>query len=281
MEDTQLIIVKQLPEIEENLKLVSNEIQQKVEQAKQLVCNEETRQVIKKIRADLNKELAEFEAQRKNVKEKILVPYNNFEKVYKECISDKYSEADRELKKKIEEVENNLKKEKEADLKAYFEEYKKYKNITFIDFERANIKVGLADSKTGLHKQAKDFIDKIYSDINLIDTQEHREEIMIEYKQSLNVSNAITTVKNRYEEIEKEKKRQLEEEQKKADFKIKEQEESTRQALNNFSQSNIVLDTPKVEENEEVFVLSFKVKATKTKLKELKKFLDEGEYKYE
>ena len=104
---------------------------------------------------------------------------------------------------------------------------------------------------------------------------------MIEYKQSLNVSNAITTVKNRYEEIEKEKKRQLEEEQKKADFKIKEQEESTRQALNNFSQSNIVLDTPKVEENEEVFVLSFKVKATKTKLKELKKFLDEGEYKYE
>lgn len=281
MEDTQLIIVKQLPEIEENLKLVSNEIQQKVEQAKQLVCNEETRQVIKKIRADLNKELAEFEAQRKNVKEKILVPYNNFEKVYKECISDKYSEADRELKKKIEEVENNLKKEKEADLKAYFEEYKKYKNITFIDFERANIKVGLADSKTGLHKQAKDFIDKIYSDINLIDTQEHREEIMIEYKQSLNVSNAITTVKNRYEEIEKEKKRQLEEEQKKADFKIKEQEESTRQALNNFSQSNIVLDTPKVEENEEVFLLSFKVKATKTKLKELKKFLDEGEYKYE
>ena len=281
MEDTQLIIVKQLPEIEENLKLVSNEIQQKVEQAKQLVCNEETRQVIKKIRADLNKELAEFEAQRKNVKEKILVPYNNFEKVYKECISDKYSEADRELKKKIEEVENNLKKEKEADLKAYFEEYKKYKNITFIDFERANIKVGLADSKTGLHKQAKDFIDKIYSDINLIDTQEHREEIMIEYKQSLNVSNAITTVKNRYDEIEKEKKRQLEEEQKKADFKIKEQEESTRQALNNFSQSDIVLDTPKVEENEEILTLKFTVRATKSKLKALKQYLIDGGYDYE
>ena len=65
MEDTQLIVIKQLPEIEENLKLVSNEIQMKVDQAKQLVCNEETRQTIKKIRAELNKELAEFEAQRK------------------------------------------------------------------------------------------------------------------------------------------------------------------------------------------------------------------------
>ena len=104
---------------------------------------------------------------------------------------------------------------------------------------------------------------------------------MIEYKQSLNVGNAITIVKNRYEEIEKEKKRQLEEEQKKTDLRIKEQEENTKQALNNFSQPNIVLDAPKVEENEEVFVLSFKVKATRTKLKELKKFLDEGGYKYE
>ncbi len=281
MEDTQLIIVKQLPEIEENLKLVSNEIQQKVEQAKQLVCNEETRQVIKKIRADLNKELAEFEAQRKNVKEKILVPYNNFEKVYKECISDKYSEADRELKKKIEEVENNLKKEKEADLKAYFEEYKKYKNITFIDFERANIKVGLADSKTGLHKQAKDFIDKIYSDINLIDTQEHREEIMIEYKQSLNVSNAITTVKNRYEEIEKEKKRQLEEEQKKAEIRLKQQEENTKIALENLRQQNEILDIPKVEEKEEILTLKFTVRATKSKLKALKQYLIDGGYDYE
>lgn len=281
MEENQLIIIKQLPEIEANLKAVSDEIQEKVEQAKQLVCNEETRQLIKKIRADLNKELSEFEKQRKNVKEKILAPYNNFEKVYKECISDKYIEADKELKNKIDQVENEIKKQKEDDLRVYFEEYKKYKNIEFIDFERANMKIGLSDSKTALHKQAKDFIDKIYSDINLIDTQDHKEEIMVEYKQTLNVGNAITIVKNRYEEIEKEKKRQLEDEQKKADLKIKEQEESTRQALNNLSQSNIVLDAPKVEKNEEVFVLSFKVKATRAKLKELKKFLDEGGYKYE
>lgn len=281
MEENQLIIIKQLPEIEANLKAVSDEIQEKVEQAKQLVCNEETRQLIKKIRADLNKELSEFEKQRKNVKEKILAPYNNFEKVYKECISDKYIEADKELKNKIDQVENEIKKQKEDDLRVYFEEYKKYKNIEFIDFERANMKIGLSDSKTALHKQAKDFIDKIYSDINLIDTQDHKEEIMVEYKQTLNVGNAITIVKTRYEEIEKEKKRKLEEEQKKVDLKIKEQEESTRQALNNLSQSNIVLEAPKVEESEEILVLSFKVKATKTKLKELKKFLDEGGYKYE
>lgn len=281
MEENQLIIIKQLPEIEANLKAVSDEIQEKVEQAKQLVCNEETRQLIKKIRADLNKELSEFEKQRKNVKEKILTPYNNFEKVYKECISDKYIEADKELKNKIDQVENEIKKQKEYDLRAYFEEYKKYKNIEFIDFERANIKIGLSDSKTALHKQAKDFIDKIYSDINLIDTQDHKEEIMVEYKQTLNVGNAITIVKTRYEEIEKEKKRKLEEEQKKAEIRLKQQEENTKIALENLRQQNEILDIPKVEEKEEILTLKFTVRATKSKLKALKQYLIDGGYDYE
>lgn len=281
MEENQLIIIKQLPEIEANLKAVSDEIQEKVEQAKQLVCNEETRQLIKKIRADLNKELSEFEKQRKNVKEKILAPYNNFEKVYKECISDKYIEADKELKNKIDQVENEIKKQKEDDLRVYFEEYKKYKNIEFIDFERANIKIGLSDSKTSLHKQAKDFIDKIYSDINLIDTQDHKEEIMVEYKQTLNVGNAITIVKTRYEEIEKEKKRKLEEEQKKAEIRLKQQEENTKIALENLRQQNEILDIPKVEEKEEILTLKFTVRATKSKLKALKQYLIDGGYDYE
>ena len=281
MEENQLIIIKQLPEIEANLKAVSDEIQEKVEQAKQLVCNEETRQLIKKIRADLNKELSEFEKQRKNVKEKILAPYNNFEKVYKECISDKYIEADKELKNKIDQVENEIKKQKEDDLRVYFEEYEKYKNIEFIDFERANMNIGLSDSKTALHKQAKDFIDKIYSDINLIDTQDHKEEIMVEYKQTLNVGNAITIVKTRYEEIEKEKKRKLEEEQKKAEIRLEQQEENTKIALENLRQQNEILDIPKVEEKEEILTLKFTVRATKSKLKALKQYLIDGGYDYE
>lgn len=281
MEEQQLIIIKQLPEIEANLKAVSEEIQLKVNNAKQLVCNDETKQIIKKVRAELNKEFLDFEWQRKNVKERILEPYNSFEKIYKEYISDKYKEADTELKNKIDQVENEIKKQKEDDLRAYFEEYKKYKNIEFIDFERANIKIGLSDSKTALHKQAKDFIDKIYSDINLIDTQDHKEEIMVEYKQTLNVGNAITIVKTRYEEIEKEKKRKLEEEKKKAEIRLKQQEENTKIALENLRPQNEILNIPKVEEKEEILTLKFTVRATKSKLKALKQYLIDGGYDYE
>ncbi len=208
MENNQLIVIKQLPEIEEHLKDVSMEIDKKVDTAKTLVCNEDNKQTIKKIRAELNKELEEFEKMRKDVKEKVLAPYTRFEEVYKTYISDKYKSADKELKIKIDEVENQIKQEKEQELKEYFEEYKNFKNIRFIIFEQANIKVGLSDTITSLKKQIQIFIDKVFDDVNLINTQGHKEEIMVEYKETLNVNQAIATVTNRYKAIEEEKKNQ-------------------------------------------------------------------------
>ena len=52
----ELIIIKQLPQIEEHLKDLSIEIDKKVENAKNLVCTDENVKTIKQIRADLNKE---------------------------------------------------------------------------------------------------------------------------------------------------------------------------------------------------------------------------------
>ena len=73
MEEKQdLIIVKQLPIIEERLKQLSKEIEEKVEKANGLICTEENKTVVKELRANLNKEFAEFEAQSKEVKQKVL-----------------------------------------------------------------------------------------------------------------------------------------------------------------------------------------------------------------
>ena len=52
----ELIIVKQLPQIEEHLKERSEEIEKKVENAKSLICTEENVKTIKEVRAELNKE---------------------------------------------------------------------------------------------------------------------------------------------------------------------------------------------------------------------------------
>ena len=278
-----LIIVKQLPQIEEHLKELSTEIDKKVESAKSLVCTEESVKMIKQTRADLNKEFKELETQRKSVKEQILAPYMKFEEVYKMYISEKYKNADIDLKTKINNTENELKAQKEQEVRDYFEEYKTANDIDFVTYEQANINVTLTASKKSLKEQAKAFIDKIKDDLQLIETQECKEEILVEYKQNLNVSRAIQEVANRHKLLEEEKRKQeelknkqLEEAQRQVDIYIKEQEIATKNALDNF-----VIEAPKVEEQEEILVLKFTVKGTKTKLKELKKFLDEGGYDYE
>lgn len=205
-----LIIVKQLPQIEEHLKELSTEIDKKVESAKSLICTEENVKTIKQVRADLNKEFKEVEQQRKTVKEQVLKPYNDFETIYKQYISDKYKSADIDLKQKIDNVEKELKEQKEQEVKKYFEEYKTANNIDFAVYEQANINVTLSTSMKSLKEQAKIFIDKIVDDLKLIEVQQNKEEILVEYKQTLNVSLAITTVMDRVKAIEKEKELQKE-----------------------------------------------------------------------
>lgn len=270
-----LIEVKQLPVIEEQLRSVSTVIDERVKNATSLVCTEESVKTIKEIRAELNKDYKEFESKRKLVKEQVLKPYNDFENVYKECISDKFRNADIILKEKIDNVENELKSKKEKEIKEYFEEYKTANNIGFITYGQARINVTLSASMKSLKEQAKQFIDKIVDDLKLIETQEHKTEILVEYKQTLNVSQAITSVTNRFKAIEEEKKK-IEQEKELQKFVVDTAKESDKYS------EQIILNSPSVEEKiEEILTLKFTVRGTRTKLRELKQFLESGGYDYE
>lgn len=265
-----LIIIKQLPQIEEHLKELSIEVEQKVENAKSLICTEENVKTIKEVRADLNKEFKEVEKQRKAVKEQVLAPYMQFEEVYKQYISDKYRSADNDLKQKIDLVEKELKEQKEQEIKDYFEEYKKENNIDFITYEKARINVTLSASKKSLKEQAKSFIDKIVDDLNLIETQKHKAEILVEYKQTLNVSNAITTVVNRFKAVEEEKAKQEEKITIVSNENHEITEESYKQLENVFN-----------KKEEKTYTITFTVTGTAVKLKQLKQYLLDGGYQYE
>ena len=210
MENQNLIVIEQLPIITEKLHEVAKTIDEKVEYSKSLICTEENKQSIKSTRAELKKEFEEFESQRKVVKEKVLAPYMQFEEVYKECIADKFKSADKDLKDKIDAIETEQKQRLENGAREFLDEYKLEKNIDFIQFEQLNLKIGLSDNLTKLKKQITAFIDKVQEDLQLIDIQEHKAEILVEYKQTLNVSNAITTIANRFKAIEEERKKQEE-----------------------------------------------------------------------
>ena len=268
-----LIEIKQLPIIEEQLKNVSTAIDERVKNATSLLCTEETVKTIKELRASLNKDFKEFEAQRKVVKEQVLKPYNDFENIYKECISDKFKNADLILKERIDTVEDELKSRKEQEIRDYFEEYKTANNIDFITYEQAKINVTLTASKKSLKEQVTSFIDKLSDDLKLIETQEHKAEILVEYKQTLNVSNAITTVTNRFKAIEEEKQKIVHIEMNQNHEITKRSYESLEKAFNREMQDTQI--------NQKKHTITFTVTETAVRLKQLKDYLIREGYQYE
>ena len=207
--ENNLIVIKQLPVIEDQLQAVKKSIEERVELALSLVCTEETYKDIKKVRSELNKEYQELEKRRKEVKAQILKPYESFEGIYKECAGDLYARADNQLRQKINEVEDGLRKQKEEDLAAYFAEYRESLHIAedFVSLDKAGIKVGLSDSKTALQKKAAEFLDRIASDLQVIETLEARVEVMTEYRKTYNLSGSMLIVDERHKAIEAEKAR--------------------------------------------------------------------------
>ncbi len=269
----ELIIVKQLPIIEQQLQSISKDIDSRIAEIEKLEVGEETIREVKKLRAKFKKDFESLEEKRKEVKKTILNPYEQFEEIYKQYVSNKFNETDKKLKNKIDYVEDQIKNRKEQEIKEYFEEYKKANSIAFVSYEQAKIKVGLSDSIKSLKTQAKEFIDKIVNDLELINSQEHKEEMLVEYRQNLNASLSIATVLNRVKAIEEEKRKK--EEKEKLDKELQQYIVDTCKE----SEKVDFLSEPKIEEK--ILTLKFTVKGTKTQLKELKKFLDNGGYIYE
>ena len=275
---TELIVVTQLPIIEDKLLAVRESIQRRVGDAMSLVCNEETYKQVKQVRAELNKEYALLEAKRKEIKKQILAPYERFEGTYKECAGDLYMQADRELASKITEVEESLKAEKAKDLYEYFNEYRQSIGIPddFVLLKHAGIKVGLSDSKTSLHKQAAAFLDRIADDLKVIDTLESRDEVLAEYTQNYNLSGAMLTVENRHKAIEAERIRREQ-----AEARRQEMAAQAAAVAEVVKEPEIIAPVKAEAEQPKVLKTTFTVYGTIEQLKALKAFLNEGGYKYE
>lgn len=202
MMTTNLTIVTQLPIVESQLREASAKVDAKVQEAMSLVCTEETVKAIKEVRATLNKEFKEFEDKRKEIKAEIMKPYDKFDATYKEYISDKYKMAIEKLGEQVVSVENELKEKKKQELLEYFNEYAKVKKIDFVTFEQAKINITLSASMKSLKEQIETFLDRIESEVMIIQMQDYKDEIMYEYKKTLDISNSIKTVTERKQAIQ-------------------------------------------------------------------------------
>lgn len=304
---TDLIVVKQLPVIEEQLRTVKMTIQDRVNDVLSMECTEATYREVKKARAELNAEFRELEARRKAVKAQVEAPYKAFEKVYKDCAADIYAQADRELAEKIYAVESGLRRQKSDAVQAYFSEYRDSLHLPadIASYDFAGINVTLTASEKSLKKQAKDGLDRIREDLTLIDTLPDRDEVLAEYRKCMSVSKAVQAVRDRHARIEAERQRRLEAEE--AARKTQEHTAEVEQiiaeeeelavpepaeapadefhapVLEPDSEENAAEEAPAEPEATPAsrFAVAFRVVGTLDQLKAMKKFLIDGGYEYE
>lgn len=198
---TQEIKLVQSPIITHKLQEAGKEVSKRIEELEldKQIATVETVKSLKDLRAELNKELADFETQRKLIKEGVNTPYLEFEAIYKVEISEKYKSAIDLLKDKIAFVEDKIKSEKKQSVETYFNELCAAEKIDFITFDKLGIEINLSTTEKKYKEQVNEYITKVVDDLALIKSTDFESETLVEYKKTLNVSNAITTVKTRKE----------------------------------------------------------------------------------
>lgn len=272
---SNLIQVKQLPIIEEKLRAVKEQVDTIVADAMALVCTEETVQSIKATRADLNRQLQELEVQRKSVKAAVLEPYERFEVVYRECVSDAFKRADADLKQKVNDVEGEMKRRCEESLREYFLELCELHHINFVRYEQARIAITLADAKAKtqppkrLREQLDSFMSGIARDVELIAGMDHAEEIMVEYTVSLDTPRSIALVQARHRHIEEQK------------AAMAARKETTDRETEVVKTVEAFAPPVPVPSQTKVGTVTFTITDTIDRLKLLKQFLVSNGYKYQ
>lgn len=269
MEDKQLAVIEQLPLIRQHFEEIHKEVAEITERAMHLVVTEDNIKDIKKIRADLNKKFQTYEDQRKEIKRQILAPYEYFNKDYNEMIADAFEAADNCLKKKIADSEDIVKREKEKELREYFEELAESLHLKeYLTYEQLNIKINLSDSMKRLTAIVHDKCVSIYNDIMMINLEQDKEDILVEYLIDYNFSRAKMTVLKRKE----------------AAIKIKQSQETINKEIEEENarveelEKSIIIPKTKqtIDPNDALLIANFKVKGTKSQLLALREYINEN-----
>lgn len=279
-----LIEVRQLPIITERLRQVKEQVEAMTAEAASLVCTMETVQLVKQTRADLRKKFDELENQRKAVKAAVMGPYDAFVRVYEECISGPFRSADNKLKEQIDGFENELKQRVVERLRAYYTEICSAHGIDWLPFDKAmqkaGIKVSMTDANAKTPKKLMDslgfFIAGIGAGQDTISKLEDADEIMVEFKKTLNATEAIGIVAERKKALELEK---TEAERRAAEAEeIKARIEKAKELAGDSIVKAPVIETPAVEEK--IYKITFTIRTTKEKALKLKAFMIKEEIEY-
>lgn len=257
-----IISINELSVTEINLKRISVEHKDQLENALKMACTEETKKAVKAYRAELNKLYGELENERKAVTAEYEKPLKEFKIMYDIYITKPFKEADQALKQKIDEVETVQKDVKREAVESYAKELIQSYALDWLEASRIMPSVTLSASEKSLKKVVKDSADKIKADVDCINAISDNAELMAEYMKCLNLAQAKLTVVERQHAIEAAEK---------AKSAYIQQEEIYKEAEKKIEQLAPPEIVPKQEEK--TYSMTFTVSGTIEQLKALKAFM--------
>lgn len=274
----EIVKIEQMPKVFSQLEKIGEIIKKKTSDLDKLECTEANKQEVKSRRTEINNTLALLEAKKKEIKNKLLEPYNVFEEKYNKECKEKLQNASSILTEKINAIEIQQKLEKEQELREFADEYFNHYMIKdVVKFEDIGLNITLSASIKSLKEQTKAFCERISNDLKLIDLEEYKDEIVIEYLKNLDFAKSKMIVIERHRQLEEIKKR--EEELKAQQEQEQEVEEKVEEVVEEIKPPVEIIDV-EAQEVEEIFTATFTVKTTKAKLKALKNFMESEGIEY-
>jgi hypothetical protein len=264
----------QVPIIVENLMDMAASYQAKQDYIATLPRDDEGMKAVKSLRAEARKEFEELDEKRKEVKQKVMEPYNKAETIFKSFVTIPFNALDKACKEFSDGVEGEMKARCEEELKEYFSELCAVKGIHWLPWEKLGIKVDMATARLKEPKKAMETIrgkvDKVCADLDTLSRMEGSGEYLAEYESCLDVSEAIRRVNFRKESQ-----------------RIAEENRAQREAR--MQQSNLVREAIKASEvgtvvmpqQEKRFRVTFTVTATMSMLRAMKAWLEDKKIEYQ
>ena len=276
----EIVKIEQMPKVFSQLEMIGTFIDEKIKDIDTLECTEENKQEVKQRRTEINNILKELDDRRKFIKKKILEPYEMFNDKYEQECKGKLVSASEVLKTKIDTIEEQQKKDKYNELFDFAMEYIAVNDLNdFITFNDIGLNITLTASMKSLKEQIVAFCEKVKQDIELINMEEYRDEILYEYKKNHgNFVQCKTMVLERHRELDELAKKKVEElEKQEEQRKVVEKVEETEPLVQELVQEEIIAPI-EIEEKQK---FQFTITCTLTQAKKLKEWLKNEEIEYE
>lgn len=179
--------------------------QKLADHVKTVQVTEDTVKDSKRLLASINKEMKAINDRRIQAKRELLEPYELLEDQTKE-IDSIVKEASKTVKDQISQLEEAERDQKEEAIRELFE--KRIKPYKLGDIVEADdfLKPQHLNKTASMNKIEGDMVEWIVqtvNDVKVIRGLEHSEDVLVEYKQTLNLSQAMNTVQHRKDQQRK------------------------------------------------------------------------------